>query len=104
MNTRLEKKSGFFPSQSHFHACQNSLPLLETKTEAAMAPSRQRRSFKFTSLFERWSKPTNSQAGVFLLRLSGGSRDPIHCGVGVAEPQDAGNDKIYERTGLEAAA
>jgi hypothetical protein len=88
-------------SQSDFPACKETLLLLQTKIETALLPFRQRRNFKFTSLFERWSNSTHSQAGVFLLRLFGGSRDPIHCGIGISKPQDTGFDKFEEMKRLE---
>jgi hypothetical protein len=96
MNHARPPQAKNIPSQSDFPACKKTAHLLKTKTETALAPFRQRRSCKFTGLFERWSISTHSQAGVFLLRLFGGWRDPIHCGVGVWEPQDTGFDKFEE--------
>jgi hypothetical protein len=93
-----------FRTENKFPACKKSILLLKTKMETARVPSQQRRSFEFTSLFERWSIPTDSQAGVFLLRLAGGSRDAIHCGIEVSEPQDAGFNKLNERIRLEIIA
>jgi hypothetical protein len=97
MNTSRPQNAKKIPSQSDFPACQRTPLLLKTKMDTALAPFRQRRRFEFTSLFERWSIWTHSQAGVFLLRLFGGSRDPIHCGMGVSEPQNTGFDKFEER-------
>jgi hypothetical protein len=97
---RLKKN----PSQSDFPACKNAPLPLKTKRETALVPFQQQRSIEFTGLFERWSISTHSQAGVFLLRLIGGSCDPIRCGIWVSEPQDACFDKIEEKIRLEVLA
>jgi hypothetical protein len=94
MNPARPQHTKNIPSQSDFPACKRTPLLLKRKIETTLAPFRERRSFEFTSLFERWSISTHSQAGVFLLRLIGGSRDTSHCGIGVSEPQDTGFDKF----------
>jgi hypothetical protein len=94
MNPRLPTLFKNISSQRHFPACQKWAHLLKTQMETAMAPFRGGVVFAFTSLFERWSLLTDSQAGEFLLRWNGGSRDPRSCGIGVSEPQDTGFDKI----------
>jgi hypothetical protein len=88
-----------FPSQSDFLACKKTALLLKTRIETATQPFQQRRSSKFTSLFECVSKAPYLQAGIFLLRFSGGSIDPIPCGLGVQRPQDTGFDKFDEMNG-----
>jgi hypothetical protein len=104
MNLRRQNKSQKNRAQNDFTACKEPALLLKTRNETALWPSRQRRSPKFTSLFERWSTPTYSQAGVFLLRLAGGLRGPIRCGFWVAKPQDTDFDKIKEKRRLENVA
>jgi hypothetical protein len=104
MNLHRQNKLQKNRSQSDFPACQDSTLLLKTINETAPRPSQQRRSLKFTSLFERWFTPTYSQAGVFLLRLAGGSRDPIRCGFWAVEPQDTDFDKYIEMKVLEIVA
>jgi hypothetical protein len=104
MNTRRPQHLKKIRSENDFPACKKTLLLLKTKIETAMAPSQQRRSFKFTSLSERWSISAHSQAGGFFLWLFGGPRDPIHCGIGCLEPQGAGIDKLKEKLRLEIVA
>jgi hypothetical protein len=104
MNTLCHQQFEKNRCKSDFPACQKSPLLLKTKKETAMMPFQQQRSFKFTGLFERWSTPTSSQAGVFLLRLTGGSRGSSHCGLRVAEPQDTVFDKIKKMRRLANVA
>src|SRR5208283_4020590 len=98
------QKIRLFASQSHFTTCQKMPILLKTKTETAVGAVSKQRSFAFTSLFECWSLTAISQAGGFLLRLDGGSRDPIRCGFWASQPQDAGFDKIEESKRLAMKA
>jgi len=104
MNTRRLQQFQNIRCKSDFPACQKSPLLLKTKKETAMMPFQPWRSSKFTGLFERWSTPTYSQAGVFLLRLTGGSGGPIGWGLRVEEPQDAVFDKFTEMRILENVA
>jgi|ERR1700722_9967494 hypothetical protein len=91
-------------AQSDFLACKKALLLLKTKMETAPVPFPERRSPEFTSLFERCSISKHSQAGVFLLRLVGGSGNPRGCGIGILEAQDTGFDKFDERKRLAIVA
>jgi hypothetical protein len=104
MNSRPRLFLSFFPPRNDIPACRIIFLLLKITIGAAGTPSQQRRSFNFTSLFERWLISTHSQAGVFLLRLIGGSRDPIPSGVGPSKPQDAEFIKSNKMTRLAVVA
>jgi hypothetical protein len=91
-------------AQSDFLACKKTFLLLKTKMDTALSPFRQGRSLEFTGLFERSLISIHSQAGVFFLRLVGGSCNPSGCGIGFLEPQDTGFDKFNERSRLAIVA
>jgi hypothetical protein len=100
MNLAVNNMRIIFLQQDRFPACNAARRLLKAKGKTAEVPYPSGEEINSPACSSIDQKRQSPKAGDFLLRLIGGSRRAISCGMAACEPQDTGIDKIEEMTAL----